>query len=114
MHASFLRTQIKELESYQQPLRQLTIKMRITAQSDEKYSSFLADVTKASLDLDAYVAQSLDSIWEFEALPLEQATKEHLDKALSGFNNEVKMSKHHLIGCKAAKQRFSGILAIEV
>ena len=43
-----------------------------------------------------------------------QASKEHLATALSGFNAEIKMSKHHLIGCKAAKQRFSGILAIDL
>ena len=47
--------------------------MRVTAATDKKFASFLADVTKASSDLDAYVQQGLESIWEFEALPLKQA-----------------------------------------
>ena len=37
-----------------------------------------------------------------------------MNKALFGFEQEIKFAKHHLIGCKAAKQRFMGILSVQV
>ena len=65
---------VKELEDYREPLQKLLAKLRVTAQADSKYDMFQPELTKAVKDLGTFIDRSLDSIWQFEALPLEKAS----------------------------------------
>ena len=76
MHARHAdaRAIVKELEAYQEPLRKLQVKLKVTAASASKYAVFTEDLDKAVRDLDHFVKESLNSIYEFEALPVDQAS----------------------------------------
>ena len=65
---------MKELEAYQEPLRKLQVKLKVTSAQDSKYNAFTEDLDKAVADLDSFVKGSLNSIYEFEALPMDQAS----------------------------------------
>ena len=63
---------MKELEGYREPLQKLLAKLRVTAQADKKYAMFQPELTKSVQDLGAFIDKSLDTIWQFEALPIEK------------------------------------------
>ena len=68
------RLVVKELEGYREPLQKLLAKLRVTAQADKKYAMFQPELTKNVQDLGGFIDKSLDSIWQFEALPIEKVS----------------------------------------
>ena len=47
------------------------------------------------------------------SLHQRKAEKTELEKTKGGFDYEVVLAKHHVIGCKASKTKFMGILAVD-
>ena len=85
---------MKELEAYQEPLRKLQVKLKVTAAQTSKYAVFAEDLDKAVLDLDTFVKESLNSIYEFQALPMDQASSHHTLHCASTFCQCHSMQLH--------------------
>lgn len=66
------RAVIKECQGYEEPLSKLLARLRVVAKCDEKYQCWLPDLKKSVDDLSAFIAQSLNNIWSYEALSLDK------------------------------------------
>ena len=56
------------------PLKELRVKLGVKSKADPKYRAFDTELEKAIADLDGFVGSSLNTIYEFEALPLLAAS----------------------------------------
>ena len=83
------RAIVKELEAYQEPLKKLQVKLKVTAAQTSKYAVFTEDLDKAVSDLDNFVKDSLNSIYEFEALPAEQASSHNTLRCAFAFASAI-------------------------
>ena len=86
---------MKELEAYQEPLRKLQVKLKVTAAQASKYAVFTEDLDKAVRDLDTFVKESLNSIYEFEALPVDQASSHRTLHCPSAFASAIACTCTH-------------------
>jgi len=107
------RREVRDLQAYHDPLRELLAKLKAKAAKDSSYQVFEVDLARIVGELKLFVDGSMDSIFTYEAMDKSSAEEEDLQKASTNFKKQTTLCKHHLLGAKAAKTRFSGILNVD-
>ena len=89
---------VKELQTYQEPLQKLLVRLKLVSQAETQYACFVPDLEKSTKELDAYIEASLSSIWQFEALPMDKAAPQSHDIRLH--HTDRLSSGNHALTCR--------------